>query len=90
MSLRVQIAGCTGQNDGFDGYDYQPVWPDGNTKLHPTPIQFSSPLTGLSALTSYWHSGRGDNFTTVNRGSVAIGSGYSLVRTEGYTFATRP
>jgi hypothetical protein len=25
---------------------YQPLWPDGNTKLRPTPIQFSSPLTG--------------------------------------------
>ena len=26
--------------------DYQPLWPDGNTKLRPTPIQFSSPMTG--------------------------------------------
>jgi hypothetical protein len=28
--------------------DYTPVWPDGNTKLHPTPVQFTSPLTGNS------------------------------------------
>jgi hypothetical protein len=46
-SLLVQVSGCTGTNDpGFDGTSYQPLWPDGNTKLHPTAIQFSSPLTG--------------------------------------------
>jgi len=45
-SFLVPIAGCTGQNDGFDGVPYQPLWPDGNTQLHPTPIRFSSPLTG--------------------------------------------
>lgn len=46
-SLLVQVSGCLGTNDpGFDGSSYQPVWPDGNTKLHPTSILFSSPLTG--------------------------------------------
>ncbi|HLZ63513.1 MAG TPA: hypothetical protein VKR06_41800 [Ktedonosporobacter sp.] len=45
-SFLVPIAGCVGQNDGFDGVPYQPVWPDGNQTLHPTPIRFSSPLTG--------------------------------------------
>jgi hypothetical protein len=42
----VQVSGCNGQNDGFDGVNYHLSWPDGNTNLHPTPITFSSPLTG--------------------------------------------
>ena len=42
-SLLVQVQGCTETNTGFDGVSYTPVWPDGNTKLHPTPIQFTQP-----------------------------------------------
>ncbi|HZR39629.1 MAG TPA: hypothetical protein VFB12_05920 [Ktedonobacteraceae bacterium] len=45
-STLVQVSGCTGSNTGFDGVPYQPVWPDGNTTLHPTAIRFTSPLTG--------------------------------------------
>ena len=48
-SLRVQVTGCVNPGaviQGFDGTSYQALWPDGNTKLRPTPIQFSSPLTG--------------------------------------------
>ncbi len=45
-ALRYHVSGCTYTNTGFDGYSYQPVWPDGNTKLHPTPFRFTSPLTG--------------------------------------------
>jgi hypothetical protein len=48
-SLLVQVTGCfnfAAVNQGFDGVPYQALWPDGNTKLRPTPIQFSSPLTG--------------------------------------------
>lgn len=45
-STLVQVSGCIGTNTGFDGVPYTPVWPDGNTALHPTPIQFSSPTTG--------------------------------------------
>jgi hypothetical protein len=45
-SSLVQVSGCQGTNAGFDGMPYQPVWPDGNYKLHPTPITFSGPLTG--------------------------------------------
>jgi hypothetical protein len=33
-------------NSGFDGASYQRLWPNGNTRLHPTPFQFSSPTTG--------------------------------------------
>jgi hypothetical protein len=52
-SLLVQVSGCTDTNTGFDGTSYQPVWPDGNTKLHPTPIMFTSPLTGTSYTQNY-------------------------------------
>jgi hypothetical protein len=52
-SSRVQIAGCQGTNTGFDGIPYQKVWPDGNTKLHPTPITFTSPKTGYDYDTNY-------------------------------------
>jgi hypothetical protein len=46
-SLLIQVSGCLGTNTGFDGAPYHPVWPDGNTSLHPTSIQFSSPVTGF-------------------------------------------
>jgi hypothetical protein len=46
QALVIKVSGCTATNTGFDGFDYQPVWPDGNTAVHPEPIQFSSPLTG--------------------------------------------
>ena len=46
-SLLVQVSGCNGTNvPGWDGTSYLPLWPDGNTKLHPTPALFSSPRTG--------------------------------------------
>jgi hypothetical protein len=45
-SQLVRVQGCTDTNTGFDGTSYQPVWPDGNTALHPTPAVFTSPLTG--------------------------------------------
>ena len=44
-SSLVQIQGCTDTNTGFDGTSYRAVWGDGSS-LHPTPIQFTSPLTG--------------------------------------------
>ncbi len=43
---RIHVTMCTDTNTGFDGQTYQTVWPDGNTALHPTSWQFSSPLTG--------------------------------------------
>src|SRR5262249_7809677 len=53
-SLRIPVSGCEGTNDpGFDGTSYQPLWPDGNTTLHPTPIQFTSPLTGANYDVNY-------------------------------------
>jgi hypothetical protein len=45
-SLLVKVNGCNGQNQGFDGVGYhRGEWPDG-TKKTPTPIYFTSPLTG--------------------------------------------
>jgi hypothetical protein len=45
-ALVVHINGCTDTNTGFDSLGYQPVWPDGNTALHPESVLFSSPRTG--------------------------------------------
>jgi hypothetical protein len=42
---------------GFDGVSYHPVWPDGNTTLHPTPIQFTSPTTGSDYTQQYERAG---------------------------------
>lgn len=46
-STLIQASGCLGTNTGFDGVPYQPMWPDGNTSLHPTSLQFTSPITGV-------------------------------------------
>jgi hypothetical protein len=45
-ALRIKVQGCTETNTGFDGISYQPVWPDGNTNLHPTSLLFNSPRFG--------------------------------------------
>ena len=44
-STLVQIGGCIAPNYGFDGPEYQDTWPNGSPD-RPTPILFSSPLTG--------------------------------------------
>jgi len=49
-STRVQIGGCIGTDDDFDGVSYQNTWPGSlsrvsqNVRLNPQPIRFSSPL----------------------------------------------
>jgi hypothetical protein len=45
-ALLIHVNGCTASNIGFDGFDYQPVWPDGNRAQHPEPVMFSSPRIG--------------------------------------------
>jgi len=47
-STLIQTPGCIEGSGvtGFDSNPYHPIWPDGNTTLHPTTIQFSSPVTG--------------------------------------------
>jgi hypothetical protein len=54
---RLHISACTDTNRGFDAVEYTPVWPDGNTRLHPTPLLFSSPLTGANYTTPYSQAG---------------------------------
>ena len=52
-ALRIHISGCTDTNTGFDSLGYQPVWPDGNRRLHPESILFSSPRTGPGDRVNY-------------------------------------
>ena len=47
------VSGCTYTNTGFDGASYEPLWPDGNTTLHPTAFQVSSPKTGPNYTVQY-------------------------------------
>jgi hypothetical protein len=54
-ALLYAVTGCTYTNTGFDGVSYTPVWPDGNTRLHPTPFLFSSPETGPFYNIQYKH-----------------------------------
>ena len=45
-ALRVHVTGCANSNvPGFDGTSYLADWPDGAAN-HPTPVMFTSPLTG--------------------------------------------
>ena len=57
QALVFHVSGCTYTNSGFDGVSYQPVWPDGNTALHPSPFYFSSPQTGPNYNQQYEHPG---------------------------------
>jgi uncharacterized protein (DUF2141 family) len=52
-ALVYKVTGCTFTNTGFDGASYQRLWPDGNTNMHPTPFQFSSPTTGAHYTKQY-------------------------------------
>jgi hypothetical protein len=56
-SSLIPLQGCTDTNTGFDGVSYQNVWPDGNTAKHPTPIAFTSPLTGADYTQQYPRAG---------------------------------
>jgi hypothetical protein len=52
QSSLVQMGGCIGENDGFDGTSYQDDWPNGQSN-RPTPIEFSGPLTGPNFTVNY-------------------------------------
>jgi hypothetical protein len=56
-SSLIPLQGCTDTNTGFDGVSYHRVWPNGNTTLHPTPIRFTSPLTGPAYNKQYERAG---------------------------------
>jgi len=56
FSSLVKINGCLGGNvPGYDGASYLPDWPDGNTRLHPGPLLFSSPHYGSAYRNPYQH-----------------------------------
>jgi hypothetical protein len=52
-AMLIDINGCTDTNVGFDSLGYQPVWPDGNTAMHPESTLFTSPRTGPGDSTNY-------------------------------------
>jgi hypothetical protein len=56
-ALLFHVSGCTFTNTGFDGASYQRLWPDGNTRDHPTPFQFTSPMTGTNYNQNYLQAG---------------------------------
>jgi hypothetical protein len=56
-SSLIALQGCTDTNTEFDGVGYHRVWPDGNNKLHSTPIRFTSPLTGSAYNVQYERAG---------------------------------
>lgn len=45
-STLVRVDGCLDSNIGFDGTSYVADWPNGDTRLRPTPTIFTSPTTG--------------------------------------------
>jgi len=82
-AMRISVNGCTDTNTGFDSLDYQPVWPDGNTALHPQPVLFSSPQTGSGDSVNYRRTAfEADlpriEFNTCNR---TTGAGCTLIPT---------
>ncbi len=82
-AIRIHIAGCTDTNAGFDGLDYQPVWPDGNTRLHPTSFLFSSPLTGSEYNVNYARAGLEADLPRIesNTCNRSTGAGCTLIPT---------
>jgi hypothetical protein len=56
-ALVYKVNGCSYTNVGFDGASYQNLWPNGNTRLHPTPFRFTSPRTGANYNVPYSQAG---------------------------------
>jgi hypothetical protein len=83
QALLVHINGCTESNTGFDNLDYQPVWPDGNTALHPQTILFSSPRTGPGDRVNYSRVAFEANLPRIeaNTCSRVTGAGCTLIPT---------
>jgi hypothetical protein len=83
-SQLVRVQGCTDTNTGFDGMSYLPVWPDGNTALHPTPVQFSSPLTGARYDEPYQSAGLAVDLPRIeaNTCNRETGAGCTLIPTR--------
>lgn len=82
-ALTVHLNGCTDTNTGFDGVAYEPVWPDGNTALHPTAVQFTSPLTGANYNKPFERVGFEADLPRIESGTCnrSTGAGCSLTPT---------
>ena len=80
-ALTYKVPGCSYTNTGFDGVSYQPVWPDGNTRLHPTPLLFSSPETGPHYNVQYEHPGLETDLPDIETGKCnrTTGGGCTLI-----------
>jgi hypothetical protein len=74
------VTGCTYTNTGFDGASYQPLWPNGNTTMHPTPFQFSSPETGAKYNEQYSQAGFEADLPAIESTcDVSTGAGCTLI-----------
>jgi len=79
-ALRIPVQGCSFTNSGFDGASYQRLWPNGNTKVHPTPFQFTSPLTGSKYNVQYSQAGFEADLPAIESGcNPATGVGCTLI-----------
>jgi hypothetical protein len=80
-AMLINVNGCTNSNTGFDGLDYQPVWPDSNRALHPEPFLFSSPLTGPGYTTQYSRTAFEADLPRIEAGvcSRSTGAGCTLI-----------
>jgi hypothetical protein len=67
-ALLYAVQGCSETNTGFDGLSYLPLWPDGNTALHPTSFKFTSPLTGADFDQPYPQTAFEANLPRIERG----------------------
>lgn len=78
----VKVSGCFGTNAGFDGLAYQTVWPDGNTRDHPTSLRFTSPLTGFGDVQNYSRSAFETDLPSIETTcNVLTGAGCTLIPT---------
>jgi hypothetical protein len=80
-ALLYKVSGCTMTNTAFDGAPYQPLWPDGNTTLHPSPFPFSSPQTGPNYSVPYSQTGFEADLPAVENSTcnTATGEGCTLI-----------
>jgi hypothetical protein len=79
-ALVLKVGGCSFTNAGFDGTSYQRVWPDGNTRLHPTPFQFTSPETGPNFNVQYQQVGLEADLPAIESACNGItGAGCTLI-----------
>jgi hypothetical protein len=73
-STLVRAGGCLGTNSGFDGQSYQNLWPNGDLTLRPSPILFTSPLTGAHYTTNYSQAGFEADLPRIEDPSISPGN----------------